>query len=51
MLFRNKLESMLEKIPAELRDEARTRIKYTLNILGQETMSDEAIACILSSIK
>ena len=26
-----------------------TRIAYTLNILDQETMSAEAIACIISS--
>ena len=49
MTFRMTLESMLEKLPTEQQAHARTRVQYTLRILGQETMSKEAIACILSN--
>ena len=49
MTFRMTLESMLEKLPPEQQDPARIRVQYTLRILGQETMSKEAIACILSN--
>ena len=51
MIFRSTLESMLQKVEtAEKQEEARKRVQYTLNILGQETMSREAIATIIGSI-
>lgn len=48
MTFRVTLRSMLDKLPSDKQDAANTRVQYTLNILGQETMSREAIAIILA---
>ena len=50
MTFRVITETMLEKISDKSQqDRARDRINYTLNILGQETMSAEAVAIIITN--
>lgn len=50
MQFRIMTETMLEKISdITQREKARDRITYTLNILGQETMSAEAVAIIITN--
>lgn len=50
MTFRIITETMLEKISDKSQqDRARARINYTLNILGQETMSAEAVAIIITN--
>jgi short subunit dehydrogenase-like uncharacterized protein len=50
MTFRIITETMLEKISdTPQREKARDRINYTLNILGQETMSAEAVAIIITN--
>ena len=50
MSFRMMKETLLDRIKnPEQRAEADIKIKYTLNILGQETMSAEAIAVIIAS--
>ena len=45
---KNRLFQKANLTPAQA-ELAETRIAYTLNILDQETMSAEAIACIISS--
>ena len=50
MTFRIITETMLEKISDKSQqDRARDRINYTLSILGQETMSAEAVAIIITN--
>lgn len=50
MQFRIMTETMLEKLTDKSQqDQARDRINYTLNILGQETMSAEAVAIIITN--
>ena len=50
MQFRIMTETMLEKISdITQRERAKSRINYTLNILGQETMSAEAVAIIITN--
>ena len=50
MQFRIMTETMLEKLTDKSQqDKARDRITYTLNILGQETMSAEAVAIIITN--
>ena len=50
MTFRIMTETMLEKLTdITQREKARDRINYTLNILGQETMSAEAVAIIITN--
>ena len=50
MTFRIMTETMLEKITdISQRERAKSRINYTLNILGQETMSAEAVAIIITN--
>lgn len=50
MTFRIMTETMLEKLTdITQRERARSRINYTLNILGQETMSAEAVAIIITN--
>lgn len=46
--FRYTMESMLEPLTPAHRARAETSIAYTLSILGQDTMSAEAIAIIIS---
>lgn len=50
MTFRIMTETMLEKLTdISQRERAKSRINYTLNILGQETMSAEAVAIIITN--
>lgn len=50
MQFRIMTETMLEKLTdISQRERAKSRINYTLNILGQETMSAEAVAIIITN--
>lgn len=50
MTFRIITETMLEKISdIPHREKARNRINYTLSLLGQETMSAEAVAVIITN--
>ena len=46
MAFRVAKEDIAKKLPKELRETFNTRVQYTLNILGQETMSIEGLAII-----
>jgi hypothetical protein len=45
---KNRLFQKANLTPAQA-ELAETRIAYTLNILDQETMSAEALACIIST--
>ena len=50
MQFRIMTETMLEKLTdKQQKERARDHINYTLNILGQETMSAEAVAIIITT--
>ena len=50
MTFRIMTETMLEKLTdITQREKARDHINYTLSILGQETMSAEAVAIIITN--
>jgi len=50
MLFRISKQQIAEKLPKELRETFNTRVQYTLNILGQETMSIEGLAIIAADV-
>lgn len=50
MHFRIAKEDIAEKLPKELRETFNTRVQYTLNILGQETMSIEGLAIIAADV-
>lgn len=50
MKFRIMTETLLEKLTdKQQKERARDHINYTLNILGQETMSAEAVAIIITN--
>lgn len=50
MLFRISKQQIAEKLPKELREIFNTRVQYTLDILGQETMSIEGLAIIAADV-
>ncbi len=49
MSFRLLKYRMIEKVDPKFHHQIEEHITYTLNILGQETMSAEAIAIIITS--
>lgn len=50
-VYRGLKEELLAKLSPAHRAEVEQHIAYTLNVLGQETMSREAIALIISYTK